>query len=233
MNALAQLDNGLLGSQEAVEALAKAEAARILVLSDTHGHYEVMEEIIRSFGPGCSALCFAGDGMWDIVQYLENSLETDRLRESLPPVLAFVAGNGDGDQYRVGLPDEADLDSRSASGLSLTVPQRQILRACGYGILIAHGHRHSVDVNLDILVDSAHALDCDVAIYGHTHIPLIEEFSHITVLNPGSPARPRGRSEPSFAVLELDSSSTVPKTSFYIISKGFMGTYYFDPSFLA
>ncbi len=232
MNELVQLESGLLGSVEAVEDLSRAENARILVLSDTHGHYDVMEEIIRSFGPGCSALCFAGDGMWDIVQYLENALESDRLREALPPVVAFVSGNGDGDQYRVGLPDEGELYGQTRTGLSLTVPSRQILRACGYGILIVHGHRHSVDVNLDILVDSAHALDCDIAIYGHTHIPMSEAFSHITVLNPGSPARPRGHSEPSFAMLELDSNSTSPKTSFYIISKGFMGSWYFDPSYL-
>jgi hypothetical protein len=91
MNELVQLESGLLGSVEAVEDLSRAENARILVLSDTHGHYDVMEEIIRSFGPGCSALCFAGDGMWDIVQYLENALESDRLREALPPVVSFPA----------------------------------------------------------------------------------------------------------------------------------------------
>jgi len=117
-------------------------------------------------------------------------------------------------------------------GFSLTVPSRQIVRACGYSIFLVHGHRHSVDVSLDVLVDATHAMDCDIAVFGHTHIPFAEEYTHILALNPGSPSRPRGRSEPGFAVIELDSNSTTPKYDFFIVSEGYRGNFRFDGSFL-
>lgn len=229
MNALTQLDSGILGSEEAVSTLLEAQEARLLVLSDTHGHYAVVEAILREFGPSCDALLFAGDGMWDFVQYLENAQESDRLAAALPPVVVFVAGNGDGDQYRVSISGAGDTpDPEDIPGYSLSIPSRQIVHACGYGIFLAHGHRHSVDVSLDVLVDSAHAMNCDIAVYGHTHIAFAENFSHILALNPGSPSRPRGHTAPGFAVLELDASSTTPKADFYTVHEGPRGGFTFE-----
>lgn len=216
MNAITQLESGILGGQGDIERLKKADSARILVLSDSHGHYNVVESIIREYGPGCDALLFAGDGMWDIVQYLENAQESSKLKEALPAVAAFVAGNGDGDQYRMSLPVVGDApEPGEAPGLSFMVPSRQIVQAAGYQILLVHGHRHSVDVSLEVLLNSAQAMNCDIAVFGHTHMPFAEEFTSILALNPGSLSRPRGRSKASFAVLALESDSTVPSVEFH------------------
>jgi uncharacterized protein len=231
MNALAQSDGGLLCESGDADRLARADSARLLVLSDTHGHYEVLESIVREYGPLCDALLFAGDGMWDIVQYLENAQDSDRLKAALPPVVAFVAGNGDGEQYRVSLGSSSAggaLAPEDAPGYSLIVPARQIVRACGYSILIAHGNRHSVDVSLDLLVDSARAMDCDIAVFGHTHMPCAETYSGILALNPGSPARPRGRHGPSFALVDLESTSTEPKVTFVSVYPGARGSFRFS-----
>lgn len=216
MNALTRLESGILGGQGDIERLKKADSARILVLSDSHGHYQVVESIIREYGPECDALLFAGDGMWDIVQYLENAQESQKLRDALPAVAAFVAGNGDGEQYRMSLPVAGDApEPGEAPGFSFTVPSRQIIQAAGYQILLVHGHHHSVDVSLEVLLNSAHAMNCDIAVFGHTHIPFAEEFSSILALNPGSLSRPRGRSSASFAVLSLEADSTVPAVQFH------------------
>jgi len=229
LNTLVQLDSGILGSAEAVASLSAARKAQLLVLSDTHGHYTVVEAIIREFGPACDALLFAGDGMWDFVQYLENAQESDKLTAALPPVVVFVAGNGDGEQYRVTISGSADSsEPEDVPGYSLSIPSRQIVRACGYGIFLVHGHRHAVEVSLEVLVDSAHAMDCDIAVYGHTHIALSEHFSHILALNPGSPSRPRGHTVPGFAVLELDSASTMPKAEFYVVHERQRGGFGFE-----
>jgi uncharacterized protein len=229
MNALAQLKNGFLGTQEAVESLAKSDAARLLVVSDTHGHYAVLEAIVREFGPTCDALLFSGDGMWDIVQYLENALDSERIKEALPPVVAFVAGNGDGDQYRVSLPVRGvSNDPEDAPGFTIDVPSRQILHACGYSVLLVHGHRYSVDVNLEVLVDTAHIMACDIVVFGHTHVPFAETFAHILALNPGSASRPRGRSDSGFAIIELEAHSTEPSHRFYTVSEGILGTFHFS-----
>jgi len=229
VNNLTQLETGILATPEAVTALAEADSSRILVISDTHGHYPVFEAIVREYGPACDALLFAGDGMWDMVEYIENAHDSERLKDALPPVVAFVAGNGDGDQYRVRLGASGDPEHpREAPGCTLIVPSRQIAHASGYSILLTHGHRYSVDVSLEMLLDSAHAMKCDIAIFGHTHIPFAETFTHILALNPGSPARPRGKSEPGFAVIDLDATSTEPTPSFYLVREGLLGGFVFD-----
>lgn len=226
---MTQRNGGLLCGDGDAERLAGADAARLLVVSDTHGHYDVLEAILREYGAQSDALLFAGDGMWDIVQYLENARESGRLADSLPPVVAFVAGNGDGDQYRVSLgPSDGAMAPEDAPGWSLTVPQRQILRACGYTILLVHGNRHSVDVSLDLLVDAARAMDCDIAIFGHTHMPCAETYSGVLALNPGSPARPRGKHGPSFALIDLESTSTEPKATFVSVVPGARGGFGFS-----
>jgi len=232
MNALSQHESGIIGSTDAIEGLAHAEAARILVISDSHGHYNVLDAAIRSVGSNCDALLFAGDGMWDIVQYIENAQESEKMREFLPPVVAFVSGNGDGDEYRVNLPVFGDLpEPEDNPGYTLNVPSRQVIRACGYSILLVHGHRYSVDVSLDVLLDSARVMDCDIAIFGHTHIPFMENYSHILALNPGSLSRPRGRSHAGFAIIDLDANSTEPKVEYRIARESARGNWHFDKSF--
>ncbi len=234
MNSLRQLPGGLYGSPEAVETLEKAGNARLLVISDTHGHYPVFESILREFGAECDALLFAGDGMWDVIQYMENAYSSEKLREALPAVVAFVAGNGDGDQYRISLPVQGDEPlPEDCPGAPVLVLPRQIVKACGYSILLVHGHRHSVEVGLDMLVDSARAMDCDIAVYGHTHVPVVENFAHILAVNPGSAARPRGQSNAGFAIIELDARSTEPKVEFIIVREKLRGGFAFDTSFLA
>jgi hypothetical protein len=228
MNALDRLSPGLLGSSEALEFLEKADSARILAIADTHGHYEVLETIIREYGPACDLMLFAGDGMWDVVQYVENAQESDRLRAALPSVVAFVSGNGDGDEYRVSLPQSDAHDAEDAPGVTLSVPARLIVRVCGYSILLVHGHRYSVDVNPEILVDVAHGMNCDIALHGHTHLPFAEEYSHILVLNPGSPSRPRGQSQPGFALVDLEATGITPKVTFCAIGETSRGSFSFS-----
>jgi len=234
VNALRQLPSGLFGSDESVATLEVGPTSRLLVVSDTHGHYDLFEAIVRQFGPQCDALLFAGDGMWDVIQYLENAWLDDKLKAALPAVLAFVAGNGDGDQYRISLPDsEPAILQVSGAGAPVQVLPRQIIRASGVSILLVHGHRHSVEFGFDLLVESAKAQECSVCVFGHTHVPYAEDFAHITLVNPGSPARPRGHSLPGFGILELDATLARPHVEFFVVRNRLRGGYAFDATYMA
>lgn len=70
---------------------------------------------------------------------------------------------------------------------------------------MAHGHCHFVSLGLRDLAETARANGCSVAMFGHTHRPLIEESGGITVINPGSLSFPRqdGR-RPSYIVMEAE-----------------------------
>lgn len=73
----------------------------------------------------------------------------------------------------------------------------------GFKIWLTHGHRYMGHTHIEELVWWAKQLDVDIVIYGHTHIPMKKYYGDKLLINPGSPARPRGNSKPSFAVLSL------------------------------
>ncbi|MBU5682048.1 metallophosphoesterase family protein [Blautia sp. MSJ-9] len=75
----------------------------------------------------------------------------------------------------------------------------------GHKMLVTHGHYYFVSRNHDRLVEKAREDNCQIAMYGHTHMPVIEEEDGILVINPGSLTYPRQRGRmPSYAVMELE-----------------------------
>lgn len=57
-----------------------------------------------------------------------------------------------------------------------------------------------------VVVHEPHGLSrpyADVNVFGHTHIPRIERIANSLLVNPGSPTRPRGGSEPSVAIVTI------------------------------
>ena len=79
----------------------------------------------------------------------------------------------------------------------------------------------------EIIVNVAESLDCDVAVFGHTHVAFQETYSRVLALNPGSPARPRGGSPHSFALVELDSTRIAPRVRFVTVREGLLGSFHF------
>lgn len=53
-------------------------------------------------------------------------------------------------------------------------------------IYFCHGHRYGVKSDLHSLALEAKRRGADIALYGHTHLPLISETEGVTLINPGS-----------------------------------------------
>ncbi len=94
-------------------------------------------------------------------------------------------------------------------------PVEQLLTLDGVRIFMTHGHAYSVKSGTERLLSHAHALGADIAIFGHTHIPLERYVPAGTVLpdgtlteratylfNPGSLGAPSD-GKPSFGVIEI------------------------------
>ncbi len=83
------------------------------------------------------------------------------------------------------------------------VPDETIVEAAGHRIFLAHGHTYGAQYDTDRLIREAASQDCDIVVYGHTHCA---EFlpAAITVVNPGSLARPRDDAHGSFLILTLE-----------------------------
>lgn len=71
-------------------------------------------------------------------------------------------------------------------------------------VFITHGHRFYVGSGVDRLRQFAIENGYDIVMYGHTHVPYIEQ-EEVTILNPGSLSYPRqeGRKH-TFMIVELD-----------------------------
>ena len=68
---------------------------------------------------------------------------------------------------------------------------------------MTHGHYYGVNAGTSRLVARAKELECDVAMYGHTHIPDIEYHGNLTVVCPGSLTEPRQMGRiPTYAIME-------------------------------
>ena len=83
------------------------------------------------------------------------------------------------------------------------MPSSQVVEIGGKRFFLTHGHKYAVNHNTSLLCDEAYKLNCDAAIYGHTHIPLIE-YSKVRILNPGSTTKPLGGYKASCALITID-----------------------------
>lgn len=83
-----------------------------------------------------------------------------------------------------------------------------VLEAEGHRIFFCHGHRYGVKQGIDELIARAKELDCDIALYGHTHIAFCEQLDGIWVINPGNVTR--YSFEKSYCYLCLHGEKVVP-----------------------
>ena len=145
----------------------------LLVISDSHGRPDLIEEAIRRVRP--DGILFAGDGLRDLS------------RVEIPCPLWAVAGNCDW------------LTPPLVINGGVFEPQNEeLITVEGVRILLMHGHKYGVKGGLGQAVARAVQRDADLLIFGHTHIPLElhlrpdggrADFSvtkPLTLFNPGS-----------------------------------------------
>ncbi len=83
--------------------------------------------------------------------------------------------------------------------------EEKVLEIKGKKIYLTHGHRLGVGFNLKRILYRARELGVDIALYGHTHVPLIERLDDIILMNPGSASYPRGSSDKkTFGIIQID-----------------------------
>lgn len=147
---------------------------RIIVISDTHGNKNALDSVFLR-NSDADLFIHLGDGERDIDLFL---LENP----SYAPRVIHVAGN-------------CDIGSLSNDF--------EIIPAGGHKIFATHGHRYAVKNNLEIIKKTAKQLNCDIILYGHTHVRYnrFEEGFHI--LNPGSAGAPHDGKSPSFGTINI------------------------------
>ena len=129
---------------------------KLLILSDSHNSRLAIENILAAEADSIDALVFLGDGLRDLEQTLT----------LYPRLRAYaVAGNCDFGALE-------PLDGLAAFD--------------GVVVFYTHGHMYGVKYDLDTLSDAAAARGANVALFGHTHVPVAEQRGDVFLFNPGS-----------------------------------------------
>jgi uncharacterized protein len=215
---LKQSEHGLIGSGKDIADLGLKKSANILVISDSHGRQELFCCIVKRLGPSCGALVFCGDGVGDFISCMNNAATDKVYAASVPPVVVFVAGNGDSNSFPVCFNHGTKEDDSIYH--ELTIPRRQIFSASGHTIYVVHGHEQGVYYGMELLKEEAETAGADIVLYGHTHIA-DETRNNVYLVNPGSLSYPRAGTQSSFAILELAGLNV--NTVFYHIETTLQG----------
>lgn len=82
-------------------------------------------------------------------------------------------------------------------------PMQRILDVDKHRIIMFHSHQFPYYKRLEEIVRMAKEHGCDIACYGHTHVPFYEYVDGVHVLNPGSLYYNRDGSGKSYACINL------------------------------
>ena len=88
-------------------------------------------------------------------------------------------------------------------------PASDIALLANTRIFFTHGHTLGVKHGTDNLIRTAKAANCQIALYGHTHIPQTVYEDGLYVVNPGSCAEPRSGGA-TYAVIDIEPGGILP-----------------------
>jgi putative phosphoesterase len=137
--------------------------ARVAVISDTH-----LPRGTRALPEECLRLLRGAD----LILHGGDFVTEDFLNElrALGPPVEGVYGNMDEPALKAALPHERVVEVDGAR----------------IGMIHIPGPRAGREARL-----AARFPDCEAVVYGHTHVPQVERFQHLWILNPGSPTERR------------------------------------------
>lgn len=86
-----------------------------------------------------------------------------------------------------------------------------------YKVWLTHGHNYYIAMNSDVIKQEAIQREVDIVMCGHTHKPVVDIGSNITLINPGSISYPRQENrKPSYIIMEIDSAGEAHYTINYL-----------------
>ncbi len=83
-------------------------------------------------------------------------------------------------------------------------PQERLLELGGIRVLLTHGHRQNVKESLTFLSLKAEMMNAQLTLYGHTHIPNVENDGACVFVNPGALCDGR------YAIVEIEDGKIRP-----------------------
>jgi uncharacterized protein len=108
----------------------------------------------------------------------------------------------------IGPPVEGVCGNMDEPALKEMLPRQRVLQVDDVRIGLVHdaGPRLRREARLAVRFE-----DCEAVVYGHTHVPHVERFQHLWILNPGSPTERRSAPAHSMLVLRIRGRRITPE----------------------
>lgn len=151
---------------------------RIIVISDTHRNYHALESIVEKH-MRADMFIHLGDGRYEADTLLMKYPELEKR-------FFYVCGN-------------CDINCLDLDTFTTWTDE-------GHKIFAVHGHKYGVGWSLENLKKSALEINCDIILYGHTHVRYMKYEDGIYIMNPGSASSPRDGQKPSYGIIDITKS---------------------------
>jgi putative phosphoesterase len=108
----------------------------------------------------------------------------------------------------LGPPVEAVYGNMDEPALKDALPRERVVEVAGTRIGMVHiaGPRAGREARL-----AARFPGCDAVVYGHTHVPEVQQFEQLWILNPGSPTKRRAAPAHSMVLLTIRGRRLMPE----------------------
>lgn len=196
MNRFTLCKNGVIADTVFYNRMQCADTESVLLLSDTHGAIDAVRWILSTFSGECRTCLFAGDGAQDMITLAREAASG---AITVPPNIIMAQGNCD-------CPQNPPVFAEDKAEKFFRIPVYQQQNIAGHRILLTHGHLNRIELDGSRLCFMAENFGCTIAVHGHTHVQSIEYLGSVTIINPGSPLCPRGKSYGGFAILSINNT---------------------------
>lgn len=97
------------------------------------------------------------------------------------------------------------------------LPREKEFMVGQYKVWLTHGHNYYVSMNNEMIKREAREREADIVMCGHTHKPVVDIGSDLTLVNPGSISYPRQENrKPSYIIMEIDGAGEAHYTINYL-----------------
>ena len=151
-------------------------SGKLLVLSDIHGNMPAAVAVLRWAAgelAGSDMGVFLGDGL--------RELSLAQQQTGFSCEWKKVRGNND---------------------LITTAPETDVFDFMGHRFYLCHGHRHALYNGFDKIIGGALKAGADAALFGHIHVPHLEDANGLLLACPGSLGRARSGAGETFALID-------------------------------
>lgn len=131
----------------------------------------------------------------------------EKLSEMEKPDILFHLGDYVTDGVKIsktfGL--ESVIVKGNGDYFNMEYKEDEFIEIAGKKIFLTHGHKYGVNSGIQNLYYKGLELGADIVLFGHIHIPVIEEIEDMIIMNPGSPSLPRSAEKiKTFGIIEIE-----------------------------